>query len=139
MRAQEYLEQYERLTESVRRIRHEIEAIEAQIGGRAQNDGTPHGSGVSDATGTLAATLADIKNEYAIAEAQAWRKRREIVSVINDVTDSWQSRLLYARYIKFRRWWQVAREIHANESYTRGRLHDAALEAVEKILQERGY
>lgn len=137
MRAKEYLLQYKRLTEAGRRIRLEIEAIEAQIGGRAQDDGTPHGSGVSDITGTLAAELADIKKAYAIAEADAWRKRREIVEVINAVEDTLQGRVLYERYIRLKRWEQIARDLPANESYTRGRLHGAALNAVDRILRER--
>lgn len=134
MTAKEYLNQYRRLTVAQQRLRREIEAIESQIGGNVHGDGTPHGSGVSDLTGALAAELADAKKAYIIAETDAWRKRLEIVQTINAVKDSVHSLLLYDRYVRLMRWDEVAEDIHANESYTRGRLHGAALKAVQEIL-----
>lgn len=134
MTAKEYLNQYRRLTVAQQRLRREIEAIESQIGGNVHGDGTPHGSGVSDLTGALAAELADAKKAYIIAEADAWRKRLEIVQTINAVKDSVHSLLLYDRYVRLMRWEMVAEDIHANESYTRGRLHGAALNAAQEII-----
>lgn len=134
MTAKEYLNQYRRLTVAQQRLRREIEAIESQIGGNVHGDGTPHGSGVSDLTGALAAELADAKKAYIIAETDAWRKRLEIVQTINAVKDSVHSLLLYDRYVRLMRWDEVAEDIHSNESYTRGRLHGAALKAVQEII-----
>lgn len=136
MTAKEYLGQYRRLAVAQKRLRQEIEAIEAQIGGNVQGNGTPHGSGVSDLTGTLATELADAKKAYIIAEADAWRKRLEIVQTINAVRDSVHSLLLYDRYVRLMRWDEVASDIHASEAYTRGRLHGAALKAVQEMIDK---
>ena len=132
------MKQYKVLGSELERIRNEIMTLEAQIGSNnVLGDGTPHGSGVSDKTGTLAAELADIKASYDEAMREAWAKRREIVEVINAVSDPVHASLLYAKYIQLKKWDEVAQTIHMNEVYTRGRLHDRALRSVEKILDER--
>lgn len=136
MKAEEYLLEYARLLAAQKRLRREIESIEARLGASVRNDGMPHGSGVSDLTGALAAELADTKAAYEYAEYEAWMKRREIVSTINRISEPLKSKLLYDRYILMMRWYKVAADIHADESYTRGRLHDAALTALEQLLEE---
>ena len=133
MTAKSYLREYKRLLAVQKRIEREIETIEATIGGMTPGDGTPHGSGVSDTTGALAAELADMKKAYQIAQYDAWQKRKEIVDTINALENPTHARLLYDRYILFMRWEEVAADIYADESYTRGRLHGAALIAIDEI------
>ena len=136
MTAKQYLQEYKRLCATQKRIEREIEAIEATIGGNTAGDGTPHGSGVSDKTGALAAELADIKKAYEIAKYDAWRKRKEIVDVINTLDNPMHAQLVYDRYVLFMRWAEIAEDIFANEAYTRGRLHGAALLAVDEKRRE---
>lgn len=137
MNTKNYLKQYKRILERLRQMKKELDTIEAQMettGGIG--DGTPRGSDISDKTGRLAATLADLKLQYEWITAESWKIRHDIEQTINQVEEPIQSRLLYDRYIQDMSWREVANDIHMDEVYTRGRLHGSALESVRKIRHE---
>lgn len=133
-----YLNEYRRLTEKIRQLDEDLEAIESEIGAKSLGDG----AGVqffdlTDPTAKLAVRLADIRLHKETVRSIAWSRREEIVRVIDNVQDTLQSRLLYDRYILLLTWEQVADDIHVNEVYARGRLHAAALVSAEEVYKER--
>lgn len=133
-----YLNEYRRLTEKIRQLDADLEAIESEISPGGINNGSAvQFSDLTDPTGKLAVRLADIHIHKETLRAVAWQRREEIVNVIDSVPDTLQSRLLYDRYILLLTWDKVADDIHVNEVYARGRLHAAALVSAEKVYDER--
>lgn len=135
MTAKDYLLQYSRITNDLKQLQSEIDTIMASAESAATiGDGTPHGSGTSDKVAQLAVRLADLRTDYERKIVELWGKRAEIVDTIRSVPDPLHSQLLYDRYVMLMRWDEVAKDIHADESYTRGRLHGTALLQVDVIL-----
>ena len=62
--------------------------------------------------------------------------KREIVSVIKSVEDTEYQILLEKRYLCFHTWEQIAVDIHYSGKWVQ-KLHDRALDVVEKIIKEK--
>lgn len=116
-------------------MKKELAFIESQMESTGGiGDGTPRGTDVSDKTGRIAALLADQKAQYEYIVTESLKIRSDIENTINQVEDPLHAQLLYNRYIKCMSWRKVAEAIHISEDHTRGRLHKAALLAVEEII-----
>ena len=133
-----YLKEYRRLTEKIRQLDEDINALRNEIGSQQMKGDPVTSSSLSDPTAKLAVRLADLKTRKENLRALAWQRREEIAELIDEVPDTLQSRLLYDRYILLYGWRQVADDIHVSEEYARGRLHDRALGSAEERLKERG-
>lgn len=128
MTAKEYLSQYRRYAERIRQIDLDIERLEAEAESISIDlDGMPHGTTLSDRTGSLATRLADLRSKKLLLREEAWEKREEIEEVIQSLPDPVMTRLLYDRYIIGMRWEDVARDLNYDDTYTRSRLHGKAL------------
>ena len=62
--------------------------------------------------------------------------KREIVSVIKSVEDTEYQILLEKRYLCFHTWEQIAVDMHYSGKWVQ-KLHDRALDVVEKIMKEK--
>ena len=134
MTAKEYLCQYRRLTERIRQLEMELQRLSAQIDSlEIDYSGMPHGSGISDRTGSLAAKLADKYDKYLALKAQAEEKCSEINDAIGKVSDPTLAKLLYDRYIRFMTWEDIAEDINRSDKWTRTRLHAEALRKISEI------
>lgn len=135
MNAKDYLSQYRNLSKQLDRIQNEIDELIASVEASAMiGDGIPKAANGSDRVANVAVKLAELRSEYQYQLAEMWEKRKEIVMVIHEVGDAVYSELLYDRYVKFMKWHIIADTMHMDESYTRGRLHEAALKKVDEIL-----
>lgn len=106
MTAKEYLKQYEYAVDRVRRYeeeyQNELTLIDA-IRSASDNDGMPHGSGISKPTEEKAIRLADKSLRLVEARLKAIEIRQEIFDLIDSI-DGIEGDVLYQRYIKLHKW-----------------------------------
>lgn len=106
MTAKEYLRQYEWAVKRVRRYEEEYQnesiLIDA-VRSLSDNDGMPHGSGISKPTEDKAVRLADKRLRLIQARLDAIEIRQEIFDLIDGI-DGIEGDVLYERYIKLHKW-----------------------------------
>ena len=102
-------------------------------------EGTPHGTKISDRTGTIAAELADQKDRRLEMIAEAWKIRDEVETVILSVEDPIRSRVLYDRYVQLMTWDEIAEDIHYSREHVISVIHSRALQDVGELLTESYY
>ena len=137
MTAKEYLRQYEYATRRVARLEAELEEetllIDA-VRSVSDNDGMPHGSGVSKPTEERAIRLADKSLRLAQARLDAIEIRQQVYDTIEKV-GGFEADVLMQRYIYLKTWAEVCEALFY--SWTKVRTaHNAGLEAVAKLIQE---
>ena len=135
MTAKEYLRQYERAEHKARRYREEYEneslLIDA-IRSLSNNDGMPHGSGISRPTEEKALRLADKRLRLIDAEVEAMKIRQELFDFIDRI-DGVEGDVLFERYINLRKWEEVC--VVMNYSWNGiHKVHRRALAIVEAEL-----
>ena len=135
MTAKEFLKQYEYAARRIRRLEEEYNAERLMIDAvrsLSDNDGMPHGSGISKPTEERAIRLADKLSELVDARFEAIELRREVFEVVQQV-DGVPGDVLYARYIKLMKWEDVAEYISYSWKWTH-HFHRIGLEIVSEIL-----
>lgn len=135
MTAKEYLRQYEKAEHRARRYREEYEneslLIDA-IRSLSNNDGMPHGSGISKPTEEKALRLADKRLRLIDAEVEAMKIRQELFDFIDRI-DGVEGDVLFERYINLRKWEEVC--VVMNYSWNGiHKVHRRALAIVEAEL-----
>lgn len=136
MTAKEYLRQYEYADRRVRRLEAEYEQemlmVDA-IRSASDNDGMPHGAGISKPTEERAIRLADSHLRLIQARIDAIEKRQEVFDLINSV-DGIEGDLLFERYVKLRKWEEIC--VLLNYSWQGvHKVHRRALVIVESRLK----
>lgn len=136
MKAKEYLRQYEYADRKVRRLeaeyKDELMMVDA-IRSASDNDGMPHGTGISKPTEEKALRLADKHLRLIDARIEAVAKRQEVFDLIDGI-DGVEGDLLFERYVKLRKWEEICILLHYS---WRGihKVHARALDIVERALK----
>ena len=94
--------------------------------GAANNDGLPHGSGVSNPTADIAARAAGIAAELSQKLNECIDLRLRIEQAVNALNEPRERELMRRRYIEGQRWEQVAFEMHYSIDHI-WRLHGMVL------------
>lgn len=114
MTAKEYLKQYEYAVDRVRRYeeeyQNELTLIDA-IRSASDNDGMPHGSGISKPTENKAVRLADRALRLTEARLEAIQIRQEVFDLIDSI-DGIEGDVLYQRYINLHKWEEICVLLH---------------------------
>ena len=135
MTAQEFLQQYRNAVIIADRLRAEYEKelilIDA-IRSVSDNDGMPHGSGVSKPTEEKAVKLADKALDYQLAHLEAIRIRQKVFDVINHIPGD-QGVILYERYIDLKSWDDIASKVGYSKRHVYN-IHKEALDSVKHFL-----
>ena len=135
MTAKEYLKQYEYAQRKADRCRQEYEAellkVDA-VRSLSDNDGMPHGSGISKPTEDKAIRLADKALKWKQAELDAIEIRQEVFETICDIPDI-EGDVLYERYIHLRKWEEIC-ELLSYSWKGIHLVHRRALNIVEEII-----
>lgn len=138
MTAREYLEQYREADRILRRCKEELEnetvLIDA-VRSVSDNDGMPHGSGISKPTEDKAIRLADKKLRLADAMVEAIRLRQEIFDTIM-LVGGFEADVLVERYINLRSWDDVCKAVNYSWFPVRSAWHRGE-EKLEEILKTR--
>lgn len=79
--------------------------------GAKQIDGMPHGSGVSDPVGNIAAELANCEMMITCKEAEIEIHRNKIIKYINSIEDTLMRQIIFYRCVSCVGWGQVAASI----------------------------
>ena len=141
MTANEYLRQYEYAARRVARYQEEynresllIDAVRSL----SDNDGMPHGSGISKPTEVKAVRLADKKLRLIDAQLEAIRLRQEIFDTVMGL-DGLEADVLVERYLNLdesghlQTWEVVCDRVHYSWPTVRTAWH-RGLDMVDKIL-----
>lgn len=136
MTAKEYLRQYEYAVDRVRRYEEEYEnelvLIDA-IRSASDNDGMPHGNGISKPTEDKAIRLADKALRLTEARLKAVEIRQEVFDLIDSI-DGIEGDVLYERYIKLHKWEAICVLLHYSWQGIH-LVHRRALAIVESRLK----
>ena len=136
MTAKEYLKQYEYAVDRVRRYeeeyQNELTLIDA-VRSVSDNDGMPHGSGISKPTENKAVRLADKSLRLVEARLKAIEIRQEIFDLIDSV-DGIEGDVLYQRYINLHKWEEICVLLHYSWQGIH-LIHRRALAIVESRLK----
>lgn len=95
--------------------------------GAANNDGLPHGSGVSNPTADIAARAASIAAELSQKLNECIDLRLQIEQAVNALNEPRERELMRRRYIEGQRWEQVAYEMNYTLRHVT-RLHGRILQ-----------
>ena len=137
MTAKDFLRQYEYAVKRIRRLEEEYEAetllIDA-VRSVSDNDGMPHGSGISKPTEEKAVRLADKKLRLIQARLDAIEIRQRLFDFVDQI-DGDEGEVLYRRYVKLELWREVAAEMDYTERAV-FQIHARALHIVEQKRQE---
>ena len=135
MTAKEYLRQYEYATRKVKRLEAELEEetllIDA-VRSVSDNDGMPHGSGISKPTEERAIRLADKRLRLVQARLDAVEIRQNVYDAIERIGGD-EADVLYQRYILLKTWDKVCESVYFSW-FKVNQLHHSGLEKVDKII-----
>lgn len=135
MTAKEYLKQYEYAVKRIRRLEEEYEAenllIDA-VRSLSDNDGMPHGNGISKPTENKAIRLADKTLRLVEAKLEAIEIRQKVFDLIDRIGGT-EGDVLYEKYINLKTWEQVCVDINYSWMQTH-RYHRRALELVRSMV-----
>ena len=135
MTAIQFLEQYNEATRRIKQIERELEEEQLMIDSIrsvSDNDGMPHGSGISRPTEMKAIRLADKQLRLADAKLEAIRIRQEVFEVVMAV-GGLESDVLLERYINLLTWENVCKAVVYTWPTVRAAWH-RGLDMVEKII-----
>lgn len=136
MTAKEYLKQYEYAQKKANRFREEYETellkVDA-VRSLSDNDGMPHGSGISKPTENKAIRLADKALRWKQAELDAIEIRQEVFETIADIPDI-EGDVLYQRYINLRKWEEICVLLHYSWKGIH-LIHKRALNIVDGLIK----
>lgn len=136
MTAKEFLRQYEYADRRVRRLEAEYQdeliMVDA-IRSASDNDGMPHGTGISKPTEDKALRLADKRFRLIEARTEAIEKRQAVFDLINGI-DGIEGDLLFERYVRLRKWEEICVLLHYSWQGVH-KVHRRALVIVESRLK----
>ena len=118
-------------SEQIRTLNEIATSCSATLTGMPRNPNRG-GSRMADAV----CKMIDLENEIAKDMDRLIEVKREIVTVINAVDDVVLRTLLEKRYLCGATWEEISVDLCFNRRWT-FRLHDKALEAVQKILDQK--
>lgn len=135
MTAIKFLEQYEEAVRAIRRrereYRDESVMIDA-VRSLSDNDGMPHGSGISKPTENKAIRLADKRLRLIEAKLNAIEVRQMVFDVVDRV-EGVPGDVLFQRYILLKKWDDVYKAINYSETST-WRFYRIGLARVEELI-----
>ena len=135
MKVKEYLRQYEHAARRAERFRKEYEQEMQKIDAVrsvSDNDGMPHGTGISKPTEEKAIRLAIKASAWRGAELEALAIRQEVFETISEIPGV-EGEVLFARYIELKEWENIAQELHYSLRGIHG-IHGRALQIVAEKL-----
>lgn len=123
----EYLRGYRKHGKKIIRISSEIEEIRSMLlYPSINNDGMPHGTNQGDLS-DYAAKLTEKEESLYLEGVEQVKTHKDINYRINQLENEDERDVLFYRYIKDKRWWEIAELMGYSERQVH-RLHGKALE-----------
>lgn len=137
MNAKDYLKQAKKLKERVNQLNEEVKDIESKLGVQGISyDKISMTRSADDKMSRYIYKLIDLRDEYIRECERLLEARRDIVSNIQKMDDIRFQQVLYYRYIKEKRWEDIAELMGYDISHIH-RLHGGALQDLKMRLNER--
>ena len=136
MTAKEYLKQYEYATKRAEKFHEEYKRemlLVDAIRSTTDNDGMPHGSGISKPTEEKALRLADRALRWKQAELDAIETRQQVFETICNIPGI-EGDVLFERYIRLHKWEEICALLHYSWQGIH-LIHRRALAIVESRLK----
>lgn len=140
MTAENYLRQYEDACKVVRRCERELEEerlLMDAVRSPSDNDGMPHGSGISKPTEEKALRISDRMERLADARLSAIGIRQEIFDTIMCI-GGLEADVLIERYVYLKKWEGVCLSVNYTWPTVRLAWH-RGLDKVQDIIDTRNY
>lgn len=128
MTAKEYLNQAYILNQSIDKkiLKYEqLKSIAMNTVGALT--GMPHASGVNDKICDCISKAVDLDREINNDIDRLSELKKEMREKIKEVNSHKERVLLIMRYIQFKSWYDIARQIGCSKNHVRNRLHDKAV------------
>lgn len=136
MKAKEYLSQIRRLDTRIRIRKEELEALRTRAQGvamRYESDGSSCATRDVHRQEKLYLDIIELEEEIAGKTEELIRKRQEILEKVEQLKDHNSMQVLYSRYFEFRKWEEIAVEMHYTYRQVL-RIHGRALQELEDLL-----
>ena len=140
MTAERYLKQYEYACNRIRRCERELKQERLLIDvvrSPSDNDGMPHGSGISKPTEDKAIKISEKLERLADARLDAVRIRQEVYDTIM-LLDGLEADVLLERYVYLQKWEDVCLSVCYTWPTVRLAWH-RGLDKVQEIIDTRTY
>lgn len=146
MTAEKYLEQYKQSVNTIRRLERELNEEQLQIDSvrsPSDNDGMPHGFGISNPTADKAVNIVEAVSRLYDARREAIRVRQEVFDTIM-LLDGLEVDVLLERYVyltedgRLKTWEQVCQKVNYSWPPVRLAWH-RGLDHIQQIIDTRSY
>lgn len=134
--AEKYLKQYEQAVNQIRRCEEEYKVEMLQIDAirsSSDNDGMPHGGGISKPTEDKAEKLSEKAMRLVNAKLDAIKVRQEVFDTIMEV-GGFEADVLIERYVNLKTWECVCLSVNYTWPTVRMAWH-RGLDKVEELLE----
>lgn len=129
-RKKTYLRAYRKHGKRIKRIESEIEEIRnMKMYPSSNNDGMPHGSNQSDLS-SYAADLLEREDELYQEGVKQVQTYKDIEYRINKLENQDERDVMFYRYIKGFKWWQIAQLMDCSEEWIY-KLHGRVLKKIQ--------
>ena len=127
-RKKEYLNGYRKAIRRIRRVDEELEELQelAKSVKATGYSGMPHGGGTSKDLSDELARIDSLKRKLEREKEQVVESYISIEKCIRDVEDEEENDVLFYRYVKGLRWWEIAEKMECTERWV-NKLHGRAL------------
>ena len=127
-RKKEYLNGYRKAIRRIRRVDEELEELQelAKSVKATGYSGMPHGGGTSKVLSDELARIDSLKRKLEREKEQVVESYISIEKCIRDVEDEEENDVLFYRYVKGLRWWEIAEKMECTERWV-NKLHGRAL------------
>lgn len=127
-RKKEYLNGYRKAIRRIRRVDEELEELQelAKSVKATGYSGMPHGGGTSKDLSDELARIDSLKRKLEREKEQVAESYISIEKCIGDVEDEEENDVLFYRYVKGLRWWEIAEKMECTERWVH-KLHGRAL------------
>lgn len=127
-RKKEYLNGYRKAIRRIRRVDEELEELQELAKSVKATDysGMPHGGGTSKDLSDELARIDSLKRKLEREKEQGVESYISIEKCIGDVEDEEENDVLFYRYVKGLRWWEIAEKMECTERWVH-KLHGRAL------------
>lgn len=133
MKAKEFLKRHAASQYKIMALEAEIEKLYSSNIKSPNNDGQPRGTDISDSTGSLAAKIADMKEDIEWLWQQQQKIKWQVERTIYQLDSPEQFRVCWLKYIELKDWTEIAEEMDKT-ARTVQRIHGNALLSVQAII-----
>lgn len=136
MNSKEYLQQLDKIDFLIESKKNEIEILRAKLfkGINYESDGSGKGSSDVNKNEKIIIKIIELEEEMNEQLGDLIDLKKEIIKVVDKLSDSEQLKVIYLRYFQQYRWSRITKELQYSKRQVM-RIHANALNELDKILE----